>query len=289
MLPLNYAFGAFAFYWGIFLAWWLVNSYRHRYSLTLVHKMIAVMLLFKLAYCILLTDLSDSTYWEISFVITFGLYNAATYAVILSIAQGLSITRQYLKRVEWVSLGLHLVFVFLVFCMMLVLPQTAFIVVVVINFSVFKVCRYIKAVNSTLHHRLLEIPRESALVSLVLTKVTVMKKFAIAVCLYFMTQLLIYLGLVLLLPLFLPSSSDYFSYVQCYLQFSEVLAISLICCWFKPKPQTYIIYLPCFNQESFEIPALYQARVEADITDGPIVIVPPGEKDFAVGLPVNLN
>jgi hypothetical protein len=286
MLPINYAFGVFAFYWGIFLAWWLVSSYRHRYSLTLVHKMIAMMMLFKLAFCILLTASSDSSYWGISFVVSFGLYNAATYAVILSIAKGLSINRYFLKRVEWISLGSHLVFVFITFCMMLLLPQTAFIIVVVINFSVFKVCRYIKAVKNTLLHRLNEIRRESALVSLVLSKAIVMRKFAIAVFLYFMTQLLIYLGLVLLLPLFLTTPLDYFSYVQIYLQFSEVLSISLICCWFRPKPQTYIIYLHCSHEESFEIPALYQARVDVDISDGPVLIVPPDEKKFVVGLPV---
>jgi hypothetical protein len=290
----NYASAAFACYWGLFYIWWQVTSIRYRRNLNFVHKQISTMILLKLAYCLLTTSLfsnSTSYYWRVGVVISFTLYNTLTYATILLLSKGLSITRLVLSRSESVSLCFHLVFVFIAFSMILLIPDAAFVVIAVINFSFFKALRYAKIVKESLLYRIAQLRLERRQISVALSKVVLVKKLSVAICLFFLTQLIVYLGLMLVVPLFITASADYDGYVQGYLQFSEAVTVTLLCCWFKPKPRFIGAYLAFFNsiQEPFEIPPLYIAQADVEVSDGPIVLVTPDEKSFQVALPVKSN
>jgi hypothetical protein len=291
---INYASSAFACYWGLFYIWWQVNFIRHRLNLNFVHRLISTMILLKIAYCVLMTSLfsnSTSYYWQVGVVISFALYNTSTYAAILLLSKGLSITRHVLNRSEAVSLCFHLVFVFIAFSMIRLFPEAAFIVIAVINFSFFKAFRYAKAVKESLLHRIAELRLEMRQISVAIAKAVLIKKLSVAICLFFLAQLVVYLGLMLVVPLFITASADYDGYVHCYLQFSEAVTVTLLCCWFKPKPRMVAAYFSFFSssRQPFEIPPFYLAQPEVELSDGPIVLVTPDEKTFNVALPVKSN
>eukprot|EP00359_Climacostomum_virens_P004915 CAMPEP_0204913386 /NCGR_PEP_ID=MMETSP1397-20131031/11276_1 /ASSEMBLY_ACC=CAM_ASM_000891 /TAXON_ID=49980 /ORGANISM="Climacostomum Climacostomum virens, Strain Stock W-24" /LENGTH=250 /DNA_ID=CAMNT_0052084607 /DNA_START=94 /DNA_END=846 /DNA_ORIENTATION=+ len=250
------------------------------------------MILFKLAFSLLRASFffqSDTYYWEIFNSFSFGVYNTATYATMLLLSNGISITRSLPNKAEGISLGFHLMFVFIAFSMFLVFNEAAYVVVAVINFSFFKAVRFTKGVREALMDRLAELRQDTALMALVVIKLIKMKKCAVTVSLYFSVQLFVYLGLFIVAPLFLVADESYMDYVLCYLQFSEVICVSLTCCWFRAKPRTVAVLYPFLEEEPFVMPVLYKALENTEVSEGPIVIVPPSDQPFSVALPVKKN